>query len=86
MTTAPSVVYRVVLKDGTFMEIVNPTSLPPMTHLVHIEVPFVRATVLVPDEFIGAVMEGCQERRGTFSTMEYFTPVRDRLEFDLPLA
>lgn len=44
-----------------------------MTHVEHIEEPFVRATVLVPDEFIGAVMEVCQERRGTFITMEYIT-------------
>ena len=57
-----------------------------MTHVEHIEEPFVRATVLVPDEFIGAVMEVCQERRGTFITMEYITPERARLEYDLPLA
>jgi len=86
ITTAPSVVYRVVLKDGTVKEIDNPTALPPMTHVEHIEEPFVRATVLVPDEFIGAVMEVCQERRGTFITMEYITPERARLEYDLPLA
>jgi len=86
ITTAPSVVYRVVLKDGTVKEIDNPTALPPVTKIEHIEEPFVRATILVPDEFIGAVMEVCQERRGTFITMEYLTPERARLEYELPLA
>ena len=78
-------VYRVVLKDGSVKEIDNPTALPPLTEVEHIE-PFVRAVILVPDEFIGAVMEVCQERRGTFVTMEYITPERARLEYELPLA
>jgi GTP-binding protein LepA len=86
ITTAPSVVYRVVLKDGSVKEIDNPTALPPLTEVEHIEEPFVRAVILVPDEFIGAVMEVCQERRGTFVTMEYITPERARLEYELPLA
>ena len=86
ITTAPSVVYRVVLKDGSVKEIDNPTALPPLTEVEHSEEPFVRAVILVPDEFIGAVMEVCQERRGTFVTMEYFTPERARLEYELPLA
>ena len=64
ITTAPSVVYRVVLKDGSVKEIDNPTALPPLTEVEYIEEPFVRAVILVPDEFIGAVMEVCQERRG----------------------
>jgi len=86
ITTAPSVVYRVVLKDGSVKEIDNPTALPPLTEVEYIEEPFVRAVILVPDEFIGAVMEVCQERRGTFVTMEYITPERARLEYELPLA
>ena len=86
ITTAPSVVYRVVLKDGSVKEIDNPTAMPPVTQIEHIEEPFVRATILVPDEFIGAVMEVCQERRGVFVTMEYITPGRARLEYELPLA
>jgi GTP-binding protein LepA len=86
ITTAPSVVYRVVLKDGSVKEIDNPTALPPLTEVEHSEEPFVRAVILVPDEFIGAVMEVCQERRGTFVTMEYITPERARLEYELPLA
>jgi GTP-binding protein LepA len=86
ITTAPSVVYRVVLKDGSVKEIDNPTALPPLTEVEHIEEPFVRAVILVPDESIGAVMEVCQERRGTFVTMEYITPERARLEYELPLA
>jgi GTP-binding protein LepA len=86
ITTAPSVVYRVVMKDGTVKEIDNPTALPPVTTIEQIEEPFVRATILVPGDFIGAVMEVCQERRGIFITMEYITPERARLEYELPLA
>ncbi|NLL42848.1 MAG: elongation factor 4 [Firmicutes bacterium] len=86
ITTAPSVVYQVVLTDGSVKEVDNPSALPPVTNIDHIKEPFVKASIMVPDEFVGAVMDVCQDRRGIFVTMEYITPERARLEYELPLA
>ncbi|NMB20949.1 MAG: elongation factor 4 [Firmicutes bacterium] len=86
ITTAPSVVYQVVLTNGSVMEVDNPASLPPITSIDHIKEPFVTASIMVPDEFVGAVMDVCQDRRGVFVNMEYITPERARLEYHLPLA
>lgn len=86
ITTAPSVVYQVVLTNGSMMEVDNPASLPPITSIDHIKEPFVTASIMVPDEFVGAVMDVCQDRRGIFVNMEYITPERARLEYHLPLA
>jgi GTP-binding protein LepA len=86
ITTAPSVVYQVVLTDGTVKEVDNPSALPPVTKIDHIKEPYVKASIMVPDEFVGAVMDVCQDRRGIFVTMEYITPERARLEYELPLA
>src|SRR5690554_2290798 len=86
ITTAPSVVYQVVLSDGSMKEVDNPSALPPVTNIDHIKEPFVKASIMVPDEFVGAVMDVCQDRRGIFVTMEYITPERARLEYELPLA
>jgi len=86
ITTAPSVVYQVVLTDGSTIKVDNPSALPPIVQVERIEEPFVHATVMVPDEFVGPVMELCQDRRGNFVTMEYVTPERARLEYELPLA
>jgi len=86
ITTAPSVVYQVVLTDGTMREIDNPSALPPITNIDHIKEPYVKASIMVPDEFVGAVMDVCQDRRGVFCNMEYITPERARLEYELPLA
>jgi len=86
ITTAPSVVYQVVLTNGSMMEVDNPASLPPITSIDHIKEPFVTASIMVPDEFVGAVMDVCQDRRGVFVNMEYITPERARLEYHLPLA
>ena len=86
ITTAPSVVYQVVLTDGTVKEVDNPSALPPITTIDHIKEPYVKASIMVPDEFVGAVMDVCQDRRGIFGNMEYVTPERARLEYELPLA
>lgn len=86
ITTAPSVVYQVILTDGTVKEVDNPAALPSVTSIEYIEEPYVKATIMVPDEFVGVVMELCQERRGIFTNMEYITPERARLEYELPLA
>ncbi|MCK9526875.1 MAG: translation elongation factor 4, partial [Limnochordia bacterium] len=86
ITTAPSVVYEVVLTDGSMKEVDNPATLPPVTTIDHIREPFVTASIMVPDEFVGAVMDVCQDRRGIFVNMQYITPERARLEYELPLA
>ena len=86
ITTAPSVVYQVVLTDGTMKEVDNPSALPSITTIDHIKEPYVKASIMVPDEFVGAVMDVCQDRRGIFGHMEYITPERARLEYELPLA
>ncbi|NLJ80345.1 MAG: elongation factor 4 [Firmicutes bacterium] len=86
ITTAPNVVYQIVLTDGSVKEVDNPSDLPAPTKIEFIEEPFVRATIMVPDEFVGAAMEICQERRGVFGNLEYITPERARLDYELPLA
>ena len=86
ITTAPSVVYRVTMSDGSVKEVDNPSALPPPASIEFVEEPFVKATIMVPDDFVGTVMELCQERRGTFTNLEYITPERARLEYELPLA
>lgn len=86
ITTAPSVVYRVTKTDGTVEEIDNPSKYPEPAHIERVEEPFVMATIIVPDDFVGAVMDLCQDRRGVFKNMEYLTPERARLEYELPLA
>lgn len=86
ITTAPSVVYQVVLTDGTIIEVDNPSDLPPITNVEYIKEPYVDATIMIPNDFVGAVMEVCQERRGIFKNMEYITPERAKLEYEMPLA
>ena len=86
ITTAPSVVYQVVLTDEEVIEIDNPSDLPAVTNIEHIKEPYVHATIMVPDEFVGAVMDVCQDRRGVFSNMEYITPERAKIDYEMPLA
>ena len=86
IATAPSVVYRVTLSDGSVVSIDNPSKYPDPGRIEKVEEPFVRASILVPESFVGAVMELCQDRRGQFKNMEYLTPERVRLEYELPLA
>ena len=86
VTTAPSAIYRIHLTDGTSIEIDNPANFPPVQKIDYIEEPFVRASIMVPEDFVGAVMELCQDKRGTFINMEYITTERARLEYELPLS
>ncbi len=85
ITTAPSVVYKVVRNDGTVEMIQNPTNLPPLTEVDHIEEPMVKANMIIPKEYVGSVMEMCQERRGTMLHMEYIAGDRVDLHYDMPL-
>ncbi|MFZ5595937.1 MAG: translation elongation factor 4 [Bacillota bacterium] len=86
ITTAPSVVYRVTTTAGEVLEIDNPTKLPPAGKIAMTEEPFVSATIMVPKDYVGAVMELCQERRGVFRNMEYMGESRVMLSYQLPLS
>lgn len=86
ITTAPSVVYRVITTAGEILEIENPTRLPAAGRVEKMEEPFVVAVVMMPKEYIGAVMELCQERRGFFKNMEYLGENRVMLSYELPLS
>ncbi len=86
ITTAPSVVYRVTKTDGTVLMVENPAKLPPANYREKIEEPFVAASILVPNEYVGQVMELAQGRRGIFQDMKYLDPRRAMLHYDIPLA
>ena len=86
ITTAPSVIYHVYKTDGEKLEIDNPSKLPTPQEIEHIEEPYVKATVIVPNEFVGAVMELSQEKRGEFKDMKYLDTTRVMLTYHLPLS
>ena len=86
VATAPNVVYHVLLTDGEVEEIHSPAELPEITRIEEIREPIIRITVFVPSDFVGKSMQLCQDRRGTFVSMDYITPERVRLVYDLPLA
>ncbi|MDA8333396.1 MAG: translation elongation factor 4 [Peptococcaceae bacterium] len=86
ITTAPSVVYRATTVDGRVHEIDNPAKLDALGKLESLAEPFVRASIMVPKEYVGPVMELSQEKRGMFRNMEYVGPGRVLLTYDLPLA
>ncbi len=85
VTTAPGVVYNVLKTDGTMIQVDNPANLPPAVEIASMEEPFVDANIMLPCEYVGAVMEICQKRRGIFGTMEYIEENRVILKYELPL-
>ncbi|ERJ84519.1 GTP-binding protein LepA [Peptostreptococcaceae bacterium oral taxon 113 str. W5053] len=85
ITTVPSVIYRVTTKDGKTLEIQNPGSLPDPTFIEQIEEPMVRADIMTPKDYVGAIMELCQNKRGIFKNMEYLDKTRVNLHYTLPL-
>ena len=85
ITTSPSVIYRVVKTDGTVEMIQNPTNLPPVHEISYIEEPMVKADIMIPKEYVGSIMELCQERRGKMLHMEYITETRVQLHYEMPL-
>ncbi len=85
VTTAPSVVYMVHTTAGEILEISNPTNLPPVTEIDHIEEPVVDAHIFVPTDYVGAIMTLCQERRGNYIGMEYIDETRADIHYELPL-
>jgi GTP-binding protein LepA len=84
ITTAPSVVYRLHMKDGTMRELHNPADMPDPTLLDHIEEPRIKATILVPDDYLGDILKLCQDRRGIQLNLTY-AGSRAMVEYDLPL-
>jgi GTP-binding protein LepA len=86
LATAPNVEYDVHLTDGSEVVVHSPADMPDRANIASIEEPYIRATILCPKEFVGAVMELCQERRGTHVAMTYLSQERVQLHYDLPLA
>ncbi|MDO4545448.1 MAG: translation elongation factor 4 [Bacillota bacterium] len=85
ITTSPSVIYKVVLTDGSVEMVQNPSNLPDPMSIDHIEEPMVKADIMVPKDYVGNIMEICQERRGKLLNMEYITESRVNLHYDMPL-
>jgi len=85
ITTAPSVVFRIYKTDGEILEIDNPTNMPPVQEIQKMEEPFVKATVMVPNQYVGTVMDLAQEKRAIFLNMEYLTETRVMLTYEMPL-
>jgi len=86
VTTAPSVVYEIIQTNGEKIRIDNPAKMPPVQKVEEILEPFVAASVMVPSEYVGQVMELCRDKRGVFVNMEYMTATRVHLHYDLPLS
>jgi len=86
ITTAPSVIYRVTLTNGEVIEIDNPSNYPDTSKLDFVEEPFVKAGIIVPNDYVGAIMELCQNKRGEFVNMEYLDENRVTITYNMPLA
>ena len=85
ITTAPSVVYKVTKTNGEVLDLTNPTNLPEATEIDYMEEPIVKASIISPTDYVGAIMDLCQERRGTFIDMEYLETTRVCINYDMPL-
>ncbi len=85
VTTAPSVIYKINLTNGEQMWLDNPTNMPPVTNIDSMEEPFVNASIITPTEFVGNIMELCQDRRGIYKDMKYIDGDRSVLHYELPL-
>ena len=85
VTTAPSVSYHVILTSGELVVVDNPTNLPDPSTIEHMEEPMAKVSVMTPDEYVGAVMDICQEKRGIFKNMEYIETTRVVLHYEIPL-
>ncbi|AKG35784.1 translation elongation factor 4 [Paenibacillus durus] len=86
ITTAPSVIYRIKLTNGEMIEIDNPSNYPEVGKIDYVEEPYVKAAVIVPNDFVGTVMELCQNKRGEFVNMEYLDANRVTLTYQIPLS
>lgn len=86
ITTAPSVIYNVVTTDGTELKVDNPSMMPDAQKIDYVEEPYVKASMMVPNDYVGAVMELSQQKRGNFITMDYLDATRVNVIYELPLA
>ena len=86
ITTAPSVIYDVHMTDGTQLKVDNPSNLPDPQKIDHVEEPYVKATMMAPNEYVGAIMELCQHKRGIFINMQYQGENRVSIIYEMPLA
>ena len=86
ITTAPSVIYRVNKTDGELVESDNPSEMPDATTIASVEEPYVKASMMVPNDYVGAVMDIAQKKRGTFVTMDYLDDFRVNVVYEMPLA
>lgn len=85
IATSPSVVYKVHLTDGNMVQIDNPCDMPPIQKIDYIEEPYVKATIMTPEEYVGVIMELCQNKRGIFQDMQYISENRVQLVYEMPL-
>ena len=85
ITTAPSVIYKIIKTNGEVMHLDNPTNMPNPTEIDYMEEPIVSASIMLPTEYVGNIMELCQERRGTYINTEYLDTDRVTLKYELPL-
>ena len=86
IATSPSVIYEVTLTDGNVVLVENPTKLPDRTVIKEIKEPYIKTNIFVPTEYVGSVMELCQDKRGTFVNMEYIDPTRVNIHYEIPLS
>lgn len=86
ITTAPSVIYHVYQTDGQMIEIDNPSNMPSPDRIERVEEPYVKASIIVPNDYVGAVMELCQEKRGNYKDLQYLDGTRVTLVYELPLS
>ncbi|NBK98030.1 MAG: elongation factor 4 [Erysipelotrichia bacterium] len=86
IATSPSVVYHTYMNDGTMIKVDNPSMLPEAQKIDHIEEPYVKATIMVPNDYVGAIMELCQKKRGIYKDMVYIDANRMNVIYELPLA
>jgi GTP-binding protein LepA len=86
ITTAPSVIYHVILADGTEIRVDNPSDMPDPQKLDRVEEPYVKATMMAPNDYVGAIMEICQQKRGNFIDMQYLSENRVSIVYEIPLA
>jgi len=86
ITTAPSVIYEIILTDGTELRVDNPSAMPDPQKIDRIEEPYVKATMMAPNEYVGAIMEICQNKRGNFIDMQYIDENRVSIVYEIPLS
>ncbi|HAQ08539.1 MAG TPA: elongation factor 4, partial [Bacillus bacterium] len=86
ITTAPSVIYDVILTDGSEVKVDNPSNMPDPQKIDRVEEPYVKATMMAPNEYVGAIMELCQDKRGIFVDMQYMDETRVNIVYEIPLS